>query len=252
MDLRRVRFVISVLALWAAFCGSAGAQLITGGDSVIGKLNPFHPFDPSQPVAVWELCKRLDCVAEELRDDGLVVVKQPDVFSQARLTRFRNDFDNQMSTDLNNFHLVLAARINRLDSATTTSTTALSAALAAPGTSNVSQPITPPTFMDTSRLFPTPTSTVVSPTAGTSPFSAINLANQGYGTTPPPPPPSGWGSIPRSTSTRRSDSSNTSTRSGGSAWVPTRTIPRATVSTSCACPSRSLLVSVLITVTAPS
>ena len=31
---------------------------------------------------------------------GWSVVKQPDVFSQARLTRFRNDFDNQMSSDL--------------------------------------------------------------------------------------------------------------------------------------------------------
>ena len=56
--------------------------------------------------------------------DGLVVVKQPDVFSQARLTRFRNDVDQQISSDLVNFHLVLAARINRLDAATTTSTTA--------------------------------------------------------------------------------------------------------------------------------
>ena len=179
MNFRRVRFVISVLALWAAFCGSAGAQLITGGDSVIDQLNPFHPFDPSQPVTVSELCKRLDCVAEELRDDGLVVVKEPDVFSQARMTRFRNDFENQMSTDLGNFHLVLAARINRLDAATTTSTTALSAALSAPGSTQVSQPTTP-TFMDTSKLFPTPTATVVSPTTG--PLSNIALANQGYGT----------------------------------------------------------------------
>src|SRR5208337_2915518 len=95
------------------------------------------PFDPSVPLTVSELCKRLDCIAEQLRDDGLVVVKQPDVFSQARLTRFRNDFDNQMSTDLGNFHLVLAARINRLDAATTTQTTALSAALSAPGTTNM-------------------------------------------------------------------------------------------------------------------
>ena len=181
MDLRRVRLVVSVLVASLALCGTAGAQLITGGDSVIEQLNPFHPFDPSQPVTVSELCKRLDCVAEELRDDGLVVVKEPDVFSQARMTRFRNDFENQMSTDLGNFHLVLAARINRLDAATTTSTTALSAALSAPGSTQVSQPTTP-TFMDTSKLFPTPTSTVVSSTGGTSPFSAINLANQGYGT----------------------------------------------------------------------
>ena len=70
----------------------------------------------------------------------MIVLKQPDVFSQARMTRFRTDFENQMSADLANFHLVLAARINRLDSATTTQTTALGAALAAPGTTNVTAP----------------------------------------------------------------------------------------------------------------
>ncbi len=179
MDSRRGQFVMMLVAVWAGLCSSTSAQLATGRDSIIGNHNPFHSFDPAQPVTVSELCKRLDCIAEELRDDGLVMVKQPDVFSQARLTRFRNDFDTQMSSDLGNFHLVLAARINRLDAATTTSTTALSAALAAPGSTQITQPTTP-TFMDTSKLFPTPSATVVDPTKG--PFSAIALANQGQGT----------------------------------------------------------------------
>jgi hypothetical protein len=140
MDLRRVSLVGLVVIAWSVLGGLARAQLITGGESVIGQLNPFHPFDPSEPKTVGELCHRLDCIAEELRNDGLVVVKQPDVFSQARMTRFRNDFDAQMSSDLGNFHLVLAARINRLDAATTTQTTALSASLSAPGTTNLSTP----------------------------------------------------------------------------------------------------------------
>ena len=108
--------------------------------SLMARLNPFRPFDPSAPLTVPELCKKIDGLSEELRDDGLILLKQPDVFSQARLTRFRNDFDNQMSSDLGNFHLVLAARISRLDSATTTQTTALGAALSAPGTTNVAVP----------------------------------------------------------------------------------------------------------------
>ena len=206
MDVRRACLILLALLACPVLCRSARAQLVTGGDSIFVKLNPFRPFDPSQPVSVSELCKRLDCVAEELRDDGLVVVKQPDVFSQARLTRFRNDFDNQMSTDLNNFHLVLAARISRLDSATTTSTTALSAALAAPGTTNVTQPSTP-TFMDTSKLFPTPSATVVNP--GTGPLSAIGLANQGQGAAQPLRPPSASASTRRSISMRRSGSWST-------------------------------------------
>jgi hypothetical protein len=134
------RQVILVLAVIGALSGRAEAQLITGDDGLITKLNRLRPFDSSQPVTVSDLCHRLDCLAEELRDNGLIVVKQPDVFSQARMTRFRNDFENQMSSDLANFHLVLAARINRLDSATTTQTTALGAALSAPGTTNVTAP----------------------------------------------------------------------------------------------------------------
>ncbi len=155
-----------------------GQQESHAHDSLLAKLNPFRHFDPSQPISVSELCWRLDCLTEELRNDGMILLKQPDVFSQARLTRFRNDFDTQMSTDLANFHLVLAARISRLDAATTTSTTALSGALSAPGTTHVTQPTTP-TFMDTSKLFPTPSATVVDPTKG--PLSSIGLANQGQG-----------------------------------------------------------------------
>ena len=140
MFLRRFRPVFLMLAIMGAVNARLDAQVIPGTDGLIDKFNSFFPIDHSRPLTIPELCHRLDCLAEEMRDDGLVVLKQPDVFSQARMTRFRNDFENQMSTDLTNFHLVLAARINRLDSATTTSTTALGAALSAPGTTNVSTP----------------------------------------------------------------------------------------------------------------
>ncbi len=140
MLLRRTCLVALVFAAIATSSVPAHAQLITGGDSLFGKLNPFQSFDPSQPIDVITLSKRIDCLSEKLRDDGLIVVKQPDVFGQARLTRFRTDFENQMNQDLGTFHLVLAARIGRLDSATTTSTTSLAAALSAPGTTNVHVP----------------------------------------------------------------------------------------------------------------
>ena len=106
MNFRGLSFVLLTAAM-AAVAGTAQAQLVTGEDGLIDKLNHFLPLDPSQPLTVSELCHRLDCLANELRRDGLIVVKQPDVFSQARMTRFRNDFENQMSTDLANFHLVL-------------------------------------------------------------------------------------------------------------------------------------------------
>jgi hypothetical protein len=139
MFLYRFRHMLLVLAVAGALGVRAEAQS-TLREGLIDKFNSFLPIDHSRPMTISELCCRLDCLNDELRDDGLVVVKQPDVFSQARMTRFRNDFDQQMNSDLANFHLVLAARINRLDSATTTSTTALGAALAAPGTTNVQAP----------------------------------------------------------------------------------------------------------------
>ena len=125
---------LGVAIAFAAFPNFEGrAQLITGGESLIDKYNPFQTFDPSEPVSVIDLSKRLDCISEKLRNDGLVAIKQPDVFSQARMTHFRTDFENMMHNDLTMFHLVLAARINRLDAATTTQSTNLSAALSAAG-----------------------------------------------------------------------------------------------------------------------
>ncbi len=107
MIIRGLSHVVLILAVMVELAGSAEAQLITGKDGLIDKLNHFLPLDPSQPVTVSELCHRVDCLTKELRKDGLVIVKQSDLFSQARMTRFRNDFENQMSTDLANFHLVL-------------------------------------------------------------------------------------------------------------------------------------------------
>ena len=118
-------------------------------------------------------------------------MKQPDVFSQARMTRFRNDFENQMSSDLANFHLVLAARINRLDAATTTSTTALGAALAAPGTTNVSAPQASATGANSVLAMPTTTpfsngtslfGSQVQPNQGT--FGQLGLGNNYFGPNP--------------------------------------------------------------------
>ena len=93
MMIRRLSHLILVMAITSTHARTAEAQLITGEDGLIDKLNQFLPLDPSQPVTVSGLCHRLDCLTSELRKDGLIVVKQPDVFSQARMTRFRNDFE---------------------------------------------------------------------------------------------------------------------------------------------------------------
>jgi hypothetical protein len=174
--------------------GAAGAQSLAGEDSLINRFNPFRTGDSAAPLDIPELCKRLDRLSEKLRDDGLVVVKQPDVFSQARLTRFRTEFNTEMEKDLANFQLVLAARINRLDAATTTQTSNLSAALAAPGSSAVHMTSTAGTNGTiTVPGAPTAPPNIPSTATGTSldiskgPFANLGVANAVPGSNPTAP-----------------------------------------------------------------
>ena len=104
---------------------------------------PRMPWAEAGPT-VTDIGRRVDHVGESLRNDGIVVIKQPDVYSQARLTKYRQDFENEMLLELGTFKMILSARIGRLDSATTTSTTSLGAALGPPGSTQVAVP-TPPT-----------------------------------------------------------------------------------------------------------
>jgi hypothetical protein len=190
---RPLRWVCLLLVVVLGFCSRAGAQSqeFESADGLMAKFSSLFPIDHSQPMSVPELCHRIDCLAEEMRDDGLIVMKQPDVFSQARMTRFRTDFDNQMSSDLANFHLVLAARINRLDAATTTSTTALGAALAAPGTTNVTAPSASASGANSVLAMPTNTpfsngtslfNSQIQPGQGT--FGQLGLGNNNFGPGP--------------------------------------------------------------------
>ena len=181
----RCHFTRVLLAfLTTGLLGASGqAQIIIGNDSLIDRFSAAFPIDLSRPLTVSEVCHRLDCISDELRDDGLIVLKQPDVFSQARMTRFRNDVDQQMSSDLANFHLVLSARINRLDAATTTQTTALGAALAAPGTTNVQAPAADATKVlgTTNNLFSGGTSLFgTQPVLGQGAFGNLGMATNNF------------------------------------------------------------------------
>jgi len=101
-----------------------------------------------------EIGRWIDHVGERIRDDGIVAVKQPDIFSQARLTKYRKDFEGEMSKELSTFNLVLSARIARMDAATTTSTTQLGASLAPSGAHVTVPQATLPTFGSGASLDP--------------------------------------------------------------------------------------------------
>lgn len=93
------------------------------------------------PLTAGEIAHRIDHAAESIRNDGLVVLKQPDVFGQARMTKYRREFEEIMAAQKGNFQVILAGRNARVDQAALDSQTSLGAALAPPGTSvNVTAP----------------------------------------------------------------------------------------------------------------
>ena len=84
----------------------------------------------------WDLTQvagMVDIVEEGILDDGTVVIKRPDVWSQARMTKYRREFEMQMADQLNKFDAVLSARIARTDQASFESSTTLGAALQGSG-----------------------------------------------------------------------------------------------------------------------
>jgi hypothetical protein len=143
--------------LFALFFGGLVASDIVAPSGVArgqGIADLFHPSkykykkqEPYKPnighqndkpcLTMVQLANIIDIVERDLREDGTVVIQQPSVWGQARMTVYRKDFDTQMSKDLDQFKFILSARVARSDQASLQSQAALGASLttATPGTS---------------------------------------------------------------------------------------------------------------------
>jgi hypothetical protein len=62
----------------------------------------------------------IDAADREIRAAGTIVIKQPDVWGQDRMTSFRRDFDLRMRSDLERFQPALSGQALRLDAAALT------------------------------------------------------------------------------------------------------------------------------------
>jgi hypothetical protein len=90
----------------------------------------FHPTtDPTTPNSLLQIARELDHVEDKIRDDGVVTTKQPDVWSQNSMTKYRKDFERQMFSSMDKFGFILSARVSRTDQASFSSQTALGASL---------------------------------------------------------------------------------------------------------------------------
>ena len=95
----------------------------------------FHAKDVDlcPPLDLMRVAHAIDVIEEGILDDGTVVIKQPDIWGQARMTKYRLDFEKVMEDDLGSFAAVLSARVARSDQASFESATTLAAAFAASG-----------------------------------------------------------------------------------------------------------------------
>ncbi len=66
--------------------------------------------DPERPRPMAEVGRDVDAAEMALLAGGTIVVKQPDVWGQDRMTTFRRDVENQLKAELDRFRLILAAR----------------------------------------------------------------------------------------------------------------------------------------------
>ncbi len=74
------------------------------------------------------LAVEIDCLEKHIDWYGTIVAKQPDVWGQARMTKYRQEFERIMFDRLGGFQATLEGSISRIDQAYLASATSLSAA----------------------------------------------------------------------------------------------------------------------------
>ena len=82
-----------------------------------------------KPPSMMSLGHNLDCLERQIEQNGSVVIKVPDVWGQARLTKYREEFEEQMALELPKFQDSLQGRLAREDQAFFAQANSLSAAI---------------------------------------------------------------------------------------------------------------------------
>jgi hypothetical protein len=117
---KRVALCLGTMVL---VVGIASAP-ISGYAGILDHI-PVH----SDPPTLTQVACMIDHIQNSILNQGTVVVKQPDIWSQARMTKFRKEFEDTMQPEVNNFKDYLSAQIARSDAASFSSQTALAATL---------------------------------------------------------------------------------------------------------------------------
>ncbi len=89
----------------------------------------FDQFIETGPPTLTQVARMIDHIQSQIANQGTVVVKQADIWSQARMTKFRREFEDQMAAELTNFQVKLAGRVARTDTASFQSGTSIGGVL---------------------------------------------------------------------------------------------------------------------------
>ena len=92
--------------------------------------NPFR-----KQTNVERLAGEIDDLEEHIEQYGSVVAKHPSIWGEARLTKHRHEFEQQIKKELQTFELTINARIDRKDRAFFEQTIAIQQAAAAASSS---------------------------------------------------------------------------------------------------------------------
>ena len=97
---------------------SALVLAMAAGTASAGPWQWLRHRDHGPPCTLADLGTSIDAADRDIRAAGTIVIKQPDVWGQDRMTSFRRDFDLRMRGELDRFQPVLSGQVARSDSLT--------------------------------------------------------------------------------------------------------------------------------------
>lgn len=185
-------------------CLSSCISLASCESLPFGTIPTCNPHDPDgcngkarvcETPTVQALARDLDELERHIEKYGSVVAQHPDVWGQARLTKHREDFENEMYKELGNFKLTLQGSVAWSDQAYAADAVALSNAAAAAGSSasgkgssssaavvsNSNTPVPSPGVVSNTTLASPTGTAIVSNLSATKPASTSKPASSGNG-----------------------------------------------------------------------
>ena len=114
---------------WTAVCLGAGL-FVAGTCSVSPPATKAGDFPRVfKTTSVEKLARKIDDLQEDIDRNGTVVVKSPDVWGEARLTKHRAEYEALLEAEKGNFKETIQATLKRSDQAFLLQTLAMQAAL---------------------------------------------------------------------------------------------------------------------------